>query len=85
MYLSIEGSDPVEVCAVAVLKDFFPAIVVSPASKLWLKSTGAAVVVVTVQMPSVESKLPDDVDMTELLCLLVASTLPKVGIRIRVI
>ena len=67
------------------MKNLFSAIVVSPASKLWLKSTGAAVVAVAVQGLSVKSKLPDEVDMTELLYLLVASTLPKVGIRIRVI
>ena len=59
------------------MKNLFPAIVVSPASKLWLKSTGAAVDVVTVELPSTESKLPDEVDMTELLCLLVTSTLSK--------
>ena len=59
-----------------MLKNLFPAIVVSPASKLWLKSTGV-VVVVTVQGLSAESKLPDEVDITELLCLLVASTSGK--------
>ena len=59
-----------------MLKNLFPAIVVSPVSKLWLKSTGV-VVVVTVQGLSAESKLPDEVDITELLCLLVASTSGK--------
>ena len=67
-----------------MLKNLFPAIVVSPASKLWLKSTGV-VVVVTVELPSTESKLPDEVDMTELLCLLVTSTLSKVEKSILVI
>ena len=61
-----------------MLKNFCPAIVVSPASKLWLKSTGAAVVVVTVQGLSAKSKLPEEVDITDPLCLLVTSALPKV-------
>ena len=62
--MSIEGSDPDEVC-LSGEKSLCPSIVVSPAPRLWLKSTGAAVVLVTLLLPSVRSKLPDD-ETTEL-------------------
>ena len=73
VYLSIEGSDPDACAAVGEPKNLCPAaIVFSPVPRLWLKSTGeAVVVVVALQLPpSAKSKLPPEEDETELLCLL---------------